>query len=152
MIRGLVGLLLACLVSISCTPTRSTIKPPYPYRGQEFSAEEIAQVANETCAIEPGPATEIHPFTTDGCSMWPDGSWRECCIEHDIQYWCASSDPSRKQADRRLRQCAREKSNGVNAFLIWLGTRLGGPHWLPFPWRWGYGYSWLQLPKAPETP
>jgi hypothetical protein len=34
---------------------------------------------------EPGGPTVL---TTDGCSPWPDGSWGQCCIDHDMDYWC----------------------------------------------------------------
>src|SRR5512136_747981 len=39
-------------------------------------------------------ATQIEPFTTDGCSDFFDGVpmaevkiWRHCCVIHDLRYW-----------------------------------------------------------------
>ena len=37
--------------------------------------------------------TELSPFTSDGCSLFPDSSlinkddWCECCFQHDLAYW-----------------------------------------------------------------
>jgi len=38
-------------------------------------------------------ADELKPFTSDGCSDFPDGTltqkdlWLECCTAHDFTYW-----------------------------------------------------------------
>jgi len=38
-------------------------------------------------------AESIKPFTSDGCSMFPDGTleqkelWLSCCTAHDYAYW-----------------------------------------------------------------
>src|SRR5271169_6094597 len=38
-------------------------------------------------------AGELKPFTTDGCSDFPNGTpehqdlWLTCCIQHDLAYW-----------------------------------------------------------------
>jgi hypothetical protein len=32
--------------------------------------------------------TPTRAFLTDGCSWWPDGAWQECCVTHEIAYWC----------------------------------------------------------------
>jgi hypothetical protein len=31
--------------------------------------------------------------------------------------------------------------------LTYVGVRVGGPAWMPFPWRWGYGWDWLEDPR-----
>ena len=127
---------------------QSRIDPPYPYQGKEYGTAEIQQIAAQHCDTSQSAddAPEINPFTTDGCTMWRDGTWRACCIEHDIQYWCGGPVLNRKTADQALRQCTRERSSPTNAFLIYWGTRLGGSSLFPFPWRWGYGYQWLNKP------
>lgn len=139
------------MAATACTPMQSRIDPPYPYQGQDHDLAEIQAIAAENCGISPEitGSADIHPFTTDGCSMWPDSDWRECCIEHDIKYWCADSDSGRKMADQVLRECVRDHSGATNAFLMYIGTRLGGFSLFPFPWRWGYGYPWLGKPKQP---
>lgn len=142
-------LLVIMITAVACTPMQSRIDPPYPFRGNEYSEAKIQIIAAEQCGfsqITPAPS-EMNRFTTDGCSMWPDGKILECCIEHDIQYWCASTQISRKEADQALRDCAREHSGPANAFMVYWGSRMGAPSWLPFPWRWGYGYSWLATPS-----
>lgn len=78
------------------------------------------------------------PFRHDGCSLFPDGSWQECCIEHDEGYWCGGSYLDRVEADLALARCA-----GLP--IMYAGVRLGGTALLPTPFRWGYGRSW------PET-
>ena len=47
--------------------------------------------AREYCAQFEGEKPP-HPFTTDGCSMWPDDGWAQCCVEHDFAYWCGVGD------------------------------------------------------------
>jgi hypothetical protein len=43
----------------------------------------------------PAEATGLKDFTSDGCSLFPDGTiinrakWCECCLRHDIAYWRA---------------------------------------------------------------
>ena len=38
-------------------------------------------------------AAELRDFTSDGCSLFPDGDikdralWCDCCLAHDISYW-----------------------------------------------------------------
>ena len=56
----------------------------------------------------------IAPFTTDGCSEFPDGTpahknlWLKCCVAHDIKYWAGGSYNDRLNADLELRYvCSR---------------------------------------------
>jgi hypothetical protein len=136
------ALVLLSLAAAGCTPTRSSIKPPYVIGGKSYSEPEIKLLALERCAAaQPGAALPPHEFTTDGCSLWRDAQWRECCIAHDIEYWCGGT--LRRDADRNLRACVRVNgSSKTNAALMYGGVRIGGARWWPFPWRWGYGYSW----------
>ncbi len=38
-------------------------------------------------------ASDLRPFTSDGCSLFPDGTtrdrtrWCDCCMGHDIACW-----------------------------------------------------------------
>ncbi len=83
-----------------------------------------------------------YPFTTDQCSVWPDGDWQSCCIEHDFAYWCGGSGKQRVQADNRLEHCVKAKGHPVMSKIMRLGVRLGGLSIWPLPWRWGYGWDW----------
>lgn len=82
-----------------------------------------------------------YPFTSDGCSVWPDGDWADCCLQHDMTYWCGGSAAARQQADAELRACVAEHGATCVARLMYVGVRMGGIPWQPFPWRWGYGWS-----------
>src|SRR2546426_8536514 len=84
--RSIPVLLLLCT---ACTPMHSTIKPPYELDRVPYTNQQIQIVAAERCqAIASSTVVPPHPFTTDGCSLWPNGPWRSCCIEHDVLYWC----------------------------------------------------------------
>ena len=136
-------ILLALAVSaVGCTPTRSTIDPLYVIDGKEYTGPQLDAFANESCsAASQGAPLPPHAFTTDGCSLYPDkDSWLGCCIKHDIAYWCGTQ--VRKQADQALRACVREASSAANANVVYGGVRVGGWRFWPFPWRFGYGYSW----------
>lgn len=97
-------------------------------RGESYQA-----LADLSCGVDP-PL----PFTTDGCSVWPDGDWAACCVVHDIHYWCGGGYLDRVRADADLARC-------VGAPLGWamfLGVQAGGVSILPTPFRWGYGWPW----------
>lgn len=78
------------------------------------------------------------PFESDGCSAWPDGWWVSCCVAHDADYWCGGTPEERRESDARLRACV----GGNLGSVMYLGVRAGGAHWLPTPFRWGYGRRW----------
>jgi hypothetical protein len=131
---------LAALAAGCVTPTRSTLGGDTPADARAALLSPAA--AAEVCAGRRGPAgAPPHPFTSDGCSVWPDSRWVACCVEHDVAYWCGGSAQARARADRRLRQCVAARSAGM-APLMWLGVRAGGAPWMPAPWRWGYGWDY----------
>ena len=131
----------AAVVASSCMPSHSRLQP---YRNDAAAARSLAQRAAAVCTCL-GRIPPPHAFTTDGCSISPDGSWAECCVEHDIAYWCGGSSGDRRAADERLRRCMTGK--GRSAFLAriaHLSVRGGGVPWKPFPWRWAYGWDGLR--------
>ncbi|WP_144392028.1 hypothetical protein [Pleionea sediminis] len=88
----------------------------------------------------------LSPFTSDGCSMFPDGTfeqqklWLNCCTEHDRAYWAGGTKAERKAADIKLKQCVESVGEPKIAKLMLAGVRVGGsPHW-PTRFRWGYGW------------
>jgi hypothetical protein len=85
---------------------------------------------------------EVPPasFSTDVCSLWPNGTWGECCIAHDYAYWCGGSRDDRKVADTAMAQCINEKVPYLGS-VMHLGVRIGGAPHMPTPWRWGYGWK-----------
>ncbi len=90
----------------------------------------------------------IAPFTTDGCSEFPDGMpahrdlWLKCCVAHDIKYWAGGSYNDRLDADLELRLCVQSVGEPAIANLMLAGVRVGGSPWWPTKFRWGYGWPY----------
>jgi protein tyrosine phosphatase (PTP) superfamily phosphohydrolase (DUF442 family) len=104
-------------------------------------------------------AADLRPFTSDGCSLFPDGTfkdrsqWCDCCLSHDIAYWQGGTAAERKKADETLRDCVRERTQDRNlGETMYLGVRAGGhPAFLTW-YRWGYGWSYGRGYKALTDP
>ena len=88
------------------------------------------------------------PFEYDGCTLFPDGDWGEpCCYQHDLDYWRGGTYRERLESDRRLRKCVAGQGKWYHppiAWIMYVGVRIFGAFYWPFPWRWGYGYKWPQ--------
>lgn len=86
---------------------------------------------------------ELPPdFESDGCTFFPDGNYRDCCVEHDKDYYKGGSCKERRRSDNRLYRCVKNKKgwkNKVIAPMMWLGVRALGVSFLPTPFRWGFG-------------
>jgi hypothetical protein len=94
-------------------------------------------------------AADLRDFTSDGCSLFPDGSlkdrdlWCGCCFNHDIAYWQGGTKEERKSADEALRACVLERTNSqLLAKVMYDGVRAGGHPAFPAGYRWGYGWSY----------
>lgn len=94
--------------------------------------------------------SDISPFTTDGCTGFPDGLpgkpavWRHCCIQHDRRYWAGGTAEDRMAADRDLKECVIAEGAPDIAATMYLGVRFGGlPCW-PTGYRWGYGWPYYR--------
>jgi hypothetical protein len=92
-----------------------------------------------------GPAPR--PFTSDGCSLFPDrrlvlrGDWCDCCLRHDVAYWRGGTEAEREAADQALRACVHERTGDpVLAGMMYAGVRAGGSPAFPTGFRWGYGW------------
>jgi len=92
----------------------------------------------------------IKPFTTDGCSLFPDGYindrelWQACCIQHDMAYWQGGTWQQRLDADRQLKACVTQLGEPKIAELMLNGVRVGGSPYWPTGFRWGYGWDYLR--------
>ncbi len=92
-------------------------------------------------------AASLSPFTSDGCSIFPDGTvkqnslWLSCCIDHDHAYWMGGTEQERLQADNELKQCVAKLGEPDIADIMLKGVRIGGSPYLPTSFRWGYGWS-----------
>jgi len=92
----------------------------------------------------------LKPFTTDGCSIWVDGTptqpylWRHCCVAHDRTYWVGGSAEERQVSDRKLQACIAEVGGkGMADYMYFFVTSGGSPLWLT-SYRWGYGWRYLE--------
>ncbi len=94
----------------------------------------------------------LRPFTSDGCSLFPDRSlcnggndWCHCCLEHDHAYWRGGTRKQRRTADQELKACIADVTNSaLQAKLMYAGVRLGGSPYLYTWFRWGYGWKGLR--------
>jgi hypothetical protein len=96
-----------------------------------------APAQNKTASV-----TVSADFKSDGCTMFPDGDYLDCCVEHDRAYYVGGSWTERWRADRKLYKCVAAKrgfKHKIIAPVMWLGVRIGGVPWIPTPFRWGFG-------------
>lgn len=81
-------------------------------------------------------------FKSDGCTLFPDGDYQDCCFAHDLSYFKGGSISERRRADVNLYKCVKSKEGRWRKFaapLMYLGVRIGGVSFLPTPFRWGFG-------------
>jgi hypothetical protein len=92
-------------------------------------------------------------FKSDGCSLFPDGNYHDCCVQHDQTYYFGGSLKERRAADKALYKCVRSKGNSkLLASMIYMGVRVGGVSFLPTPFRWGFGNKFPRKePKRPKS-
>ena len=100
-------------------------------------------------ACGPAFASDLHDFTSDGCSLFPDGNmkdralWCDCCLAHDIAYWQGGTKEERKHADEVLRECVLQSTgNKALADMMYNGVRAGGHPAFHTWYRWGYGWKY----------
>ena len=128
--------------------------------GLKFFAR-YAVICGFTLLASCGDSSQLAPFNSDGCSLFPDSSpvssadWCTCCFEHDIAYWRGGTAAQRETADAELRQCvlAKTGSKGL-AQVMYEGVRAGGSPYFQNWYRWGYGWGYerkYQALSASET-
>lgn len=95
-------------------------------------------------------AEKLSPFTSDGCSLFPDGTadtpslWLHCCMKHDLAYWAGGSLDKKHQADKALAKCVKQTGQATISQLMHSGVVLGGSAYYPTFYRWGYGWPYLR--------
>jgi hypothetical protein len=87
---------------------------------------------------------KILPFTSDGCSKFPDSfgqmDWGNCCKKHNFAYWKCGTAEEKAQADESLNKCVQENAGAALGALMEAGVMVRGIAGLPTSWRWGYGW------------
>lgn len=113
-----------------------------------FSQSTIA-ISISTLLLACSSEEELAPFTSDGCSLFPDASvitsqdWCSCCFDHDIAYWKGGTAEEREAADSALRDCVAQRTgNTVLADVMYEGVRFGGSPYFYNWYRWGYGWGY----------
>ncbi len=113
------------------------------------SGSIILSIAISLFVIVSASAADLHDFTSDGCSLFPDGNfqdralWCDCYLAHDISYWRGGTKEDRRRADEMLRDCVLERTNSkALADLMYNGVRTGGHPAFPTRYRWGCGWKY----------
>lgn len=107
--------------------------------------KSLAAILLSLCALFV-QAQSIAPFTSDGCSQFPNGTferqdlWLSCCEQHDFAYWRGGTYAQRIRADQALEACVAQLDEPVIATLMYMGVRVGGTPFVPTDFRWGYGW------------
>ena len=113
-----------------------------------IAGQRIGRVISLTAiAIACSSDSQLRPFTSDGCSLFPDSSpisahdWCSCCFEHDLAYWRGGTSEERATADLLLEDCVLQKTGDESfAKLMYAGVRAGGSPYFYNRYRWGYGW------------
>ena len=102
-------------------------------------------------------AGDLKPFTTDGCSIFPDGNiqqqslWANCCIRHDLAYWKGGDYEERLKADIALEACVANVGEKEIAAIMLAGVRVGGSPYSITAYRWAYGWPMFRGYKSLST-
>ena len=89
-------------------------------------------LASFACGLANGG--ELEPFTTDGCSAFPEGTlaqnelWIDCCLAHDHAYWKGGSQAERERADLELSACVAKVGEPEIASLMMITVNENSPN------------------------
>jgi hypothetical protein len=101
----------------------------------------------------PTTAPKLQAFSSNGCSVFPDGDTFGCCYVHDMAYWAGGTGADRRKADRALEQCVADVSNHVVGGIIYAAVTIFGTPGVPTRVQWGYGWDdTRQIGYAALTP
>lgn len=101
----------------------------YPF----FLSGTIYAQRNET-ANPGGKGTSVDKTfaspVSDGCTMWFDGDYKDCCVQHDLEYLKGGNNwRTRLRADNMLFICVAGKKGLWHIALapvMWAGVRIFG--------------------------
>jgi hypothetical protein len=125
--------------------------------GAKFYRAVFAVVGLTTTVGGPVPTTApvLGVFTSNGCSVFPDGGEVfGCCYVHDFSYFVGGTAADRRRADRALHRCVTDVTGDhVTSGVMYLGVTLFGLPGVPTRVQWGYGWSTTrQTGYAPLAP
>jgi len=115
-----------------------------------YGFENIGRmIALSAIAVACSSDSDLQPFSSDGCSLFPDSSliakvdWCSCCFEHDLVYWRGGTSEEREVADSQLKECVLGKTGDeALATLMYEGVKFGGSPYFYNWYRWGYGWDY----------
>ena len=103
--------------------------------------KNLALAAGLLFSVNLYASQSIKPFETDYCTMFMEGTWGHCCLEHDLRYWIGGTKKEQLQSDIQLRSCVAESGGDFMANAIYYAVRAG--HYSPvkhkYKWSWGWG-------------
>src|SRR5262249_53374563 len=108
-------------------------------RGTLGLREELAMIALDAIDLARvhGGRAEFDPAKSDGCTLAPDGWWRQACVDHDRKYFYGGSAADPKRAGQELRDdMIKLGAPKAVAWTYYGAVRLGGGLG---PWAWGFG-------------
>lgn len=100
-------------------------------------------------------ADTLRPFTSDGCSAFPDGIpgnatlWQHCCVDHDLAYWKGGTRRERQAADATLSACVNHATKNplLGSLMRFFVVLNAGPE-QSRSIRWGYGWTHVRPYRA----
>lgn len=95
----------------------------------------------ETAAAYYNGEVKIAPSLTepsDGCTLFPDGKWKYCCVEHDRIFLQPYTEEELAEANRELRRCVMRTPGCllcmVVGWVMWFGVTVGNQPWARRLW------------------
>ncbi len=83
-----------------------------------------------------------NPYVSDGCSLYYDGDYGDCCEIHDMAYWQWGPMYKKLLADANLYACIAEKWHNFRENWMFAWVLFGWNPGIPTAFRWGFGYPY----------
>lgn len=91
------------------------------------------------------PGAPLKPWSakmSNGCTLFPQGNWRSCCVKHDRKYYYGGTRMMKLRADLDLMKCIAHKGHPIMGLIAFIGiTLFGGPYWTHKA-RWNRGHKY----------
>ncbi len=83
-----------------------------------------------------------YPFASDGCTLYIDWDYRDCCEAHDRAYWQWGPMYKKLLADANLYACIAERWHDFRENWMFAWVLFGWNPGIPTNFRWGFGYPY----------